>query len=225
MHDPSPGLTLPLRISCLTGEPTLPGGKCPRADTQSLRQELRPSPEWIWRARGPPSSELASDSGPGALQRGTARGTKEAVLSLAGWEEKMGGTAQTSPLSRPPLPPSFLAEELSLPQCQILGAPNHTEPERAGIQKWQNSGTCQPVPSRACDHVRAVATYEEGSGEQKQSRRRGSPVMAGLRCYLLQEALLEAVCGAPALWSSPPFSPSTVSSLGSSAIPPNGWPW
>lgn len=56
----------------------------------------------------PPGSELASDSGPGALQRGTARGTKEVVLSLIRWEEKMGRTTQTSPLSRPPLLPSFL---------------------------------------------------------------------------------------------------------------------
>lgn len=60
---------------------------------------------------------------------------------------------------------------------------------------------------------------------QKQSRRRGSPITAVLRCYLLQETLLEAVCGAPALWPSPPFSLSTVSALGSSTIPPNGWPW
>lgn len=37
---------------------------------------------------------------------------------------------------------------------------------------------------------------------QKQSRRRGSPKMAGLRCRLLQEALL----GHAALWPSPPFS-------------------
>lgn len=56
----------------------------------------------------PPGSELASDSGPGALQRGMARGTKEVVLSLIRWEEKMGRTTQTSPLSRPPLLPSFL---------------------------------------------------------------------------------------------------------------------
>ena len=41
---------------------------------------------------------------------------------------------------------------------------------------------------------------------------------AGLRCHLLQKALLEAACGASALQPSLPFSLSTVSSLGSSAL-------
>lgn len=114
-------------------------------------------------------------------------GVQAGVLSLTGWE-MMGETTQTSLLPHP----AFLPEGLSGPQCQNLGAPSQTEPGLAGTQNTE----LRDLPAcslQSPGHTRAAATYKEGSSVQKQSSRRGSLVMAGLRGHLLQEGLLQSL--------------------------------
>ena len=146
-------------------------------------------------------------------------GVQAGALSLTGWE-KMGETTQTSLLPRP----AFLPEGPSRPQCQNVGAPSQTgwNPE------YRTQGPAslfppEPWPHQSCRDLRGGLKCAEAEQQERKpcngrlemtpppGRSPTKPAPANcLRCPL---------CG-PAL----PFSPSTVGSLGSSAVPPDGWP-